>query len=278
MDRFARIGRFGLKMHASDARNRTDAFAPVPHDLPGTHVMPAPGQQFGVKPDDTRGAGERKMNRKLFYTLIRVAGVISIIAMSSNVVFAGWDEKRNYVLIKTGMYQPTGDLDRAGYDTGLNAGAAYGRYLNRYLVLETSLDFSAMDQKLRGTNATAGNYSREDTIGVISILATLKAEYTVGPVSLFAGAGVGGYLMGLNSEVTTGNLGEFKVDDQDHVFGAHVVAGGRHTIGKNFFVGVEGSYRWTQDVDIKKTTGTVPVEYTGNLNGYTVAILGGYRF
>jgi hypothetical protein len=36
--------------------------------------------------------------------------------------------------------------------------------------------------------------------------------------------------------------------------------------------------RWTQDVDVKKVSGTVPVEYSGNLNGYTITFSSGYRF
>jgi hypothetical protein len=221
---------------------------------------------------------ENTMKQNRIYVVILVAAVIMTIALNAGVVFADSDDYRNYALIKAGMNQATSDFDNAGYDAGIDLAAVYGRYLTNYLVLEGGLDLFYANQDLSGATATAGSYSREDRIDVAAFLVTLKGEFPVGPVRLFAGGGVGGYLFTLNSEIESARLGEFDTDDSDEVFGVHVVTGGRFNIGKRFFFGIEGLYRWTQDVDVKKLSGTVPVEYSGNLNGYTITFSSGYRF
>ncbi len=218
------------------------------------------------------------MKRSRIYVVILVTTVIVAIALTAGVVFADSDDYRNYVFVKAGMNQTTSDFDNAGYDAGIDLAAVYGRYLTNYLVVEGAFELFCADQDLSGSTATAGSYSREDKIGVAALLGTIKGEFPVGPVRLFAGGGVGVYSFTLNSEIESNRLGEFDTDDSDEVFGVHVVTGGRFNIGKRFFLGIEGLYRWTQDVDIKKISATVPVEYSGNLNGYTVALSTGFRF
>jgi len=100
----------------------------------------------------------------------------------------------------------------------------------------------------------------------------------VGSVALYDGAGVGGYFVSLYSDIETSLQGDYDKDDDDIAFGAHIVAGGYYDITPRFFVGVEGMYRWTGDIDIQDK-GAVPVQVKGDLNGYTVtAVLAGFRF
>ena len=48
--------------------------------------------------------------------------------------FAEERAPRNYVTVKTGLYNPTGDLDT--FDTGLNVEGAFGRYFHKNFALE----------------------------------------------------------------------------------------------------------------------------------------------
>ena len=107
---------------------------------------------------------------------------------------------------------------------------------------------------------------------------TLKGELPVGAASIFGGIGGGVYTVTLDSDIETSRLGDFSTDDDDTVLGAHVVAGANYDITDRFFAGVEGMYRWTDDVDIHETVATIPVEYSGDLSGFSVTFNGGFRF
>lgn len=204
--------------------------------------------------------------------------VISIFVLAVSQAVADPKEYKNYARIGVGANQPTDDLDDADYDAGVHTSFSYGRYLGKNLIIEGAANWFAADEEFSGSTVTAGTYDREDLLGVSVLSITLKGEFPVGPVRLFAGAGAGAYFANLDSEIDTQNLGSFDVDDQDEVFGAHVVAGGSYDITSRVFIGIEGLYRWTDDIDIRKTVGTVPVQYKGNLDGFAITFSGGFRF
>ncbi len=185
---------------------------------------------------------------------------------------------RNYGQIRLGVNEFTDDMDDADMDTGVDLGAAYGRYLTPYLVLEAAIDFFASDRDVRGSNRTAGSYDIDDTLGVMAVLATIKGEFPVGRVRIFGGGGVGYYLVALNSDIDTAYLGDFDEDESDSVFGAHVVAGVNFDITRRFFAGLQGMYRWTDDIDIDERVATVPIRLEGDLSGYVVNLTAGFRF
>lgn len=205
--------------------------------------------------------------------------LVALAGLTSKAVRAEAGEYKNYARGGLGVHQFRSDLEDAGYDdTGVALDAAYGRYLARNLVIEGSLGYLYTDQDFSGSTGTAGFYTRDDEISVSTLLVTLKGEIPAGPVTFYAGGGAGIYFVALDSEIETEDLGDFDVDDDDTVFGVHVVVGGYHNINERFFVGMEGLYRWTDDVDINKTTGTVPVRLNGDLDGFTVTATAGFRF
>ena len=199
-------------------------------------------------------------------------------ALAGEPVEAAAADFRNYGMAGIGLNRPTGGLDDAGYDTGLITRITYGRMLGKNLVVEGTAEFFYTDQDLSGTTAVAGYYTREDKLGVSALMVTLKGQFPAGPLTLFAGAGVGGYYVSLDSEIETSALGDFDVDDDDSVWGVHVVLGATWDLTPRIFLGGQGLYRWTDDVNIEKRVGTVPVELKGDLDGYAVAFLGGFRF
>lgn len=209
--------------------------------------------------------------------------VVFVVAIAFTAAIAGgaWAdsaEYKNYGRLTIGMNQPTGDLDDTGYDAGFNIAATYGRYLGKNLVVEGSLGTFFADQDFTGTNGFTGNFTREDIVSASSILGTLKGELPVGPLTLFAGAGVGIYFVTLDSDIDTTFLGDLDADDSDSVFGMHVVVGGNVNITHRVFIGFEGLYRWTTEFDMRDRVGTIPVEVEGDLDGYTLCLLGGFRF
>lgn len=206
---------------------------------------------------------------------------VCFLAFMSVTASAGWADSsvyKNYGKANLGMNDFTGDLDDAGYDEYGAFGITYGRYLGKNLVIEGGISYFQTDQDISGSNPTAGTYTREDSIFVNAISATLKGEFPVGPVRFYGGAGVGGYFVFLNTEIETSRLGSFNADDDDVVFGVHALAGAYYDITPRIFAGIEGMYRWTGNIDIIKNTGTVPVEIEGDLNGYVLSVSAGFRF
>ena len=219
-----------------------------------------------------------KSGRKHLIGIVAAVNVLSII-VAGNVMADDGVWRANYAQLKLGAFQPTSDLDDAGFDAGPLASVAYGRYLTRYLAVETSIEgFGTKNDDLHGTSNIIGSYEQENTLATTAFLVTLKGEYPIGPISLFGGIGGGFYVVTLDSDIDTSTRGDFSVDDDDSVFGVHVVAGANYDITDRFFIGLEGMYRWTDDFDLSETVAHIPVEYSGDLSGFSVTVNAGFRF
>ena len=218
------------------------------------------------------------METKHLVGLLAAVNVVGL-CMAGNVMAEDNYMRNNYGLVKVGMFQPSGDMDDANYDNGGDLSLVYGRYLNRYLVLEAGFDVFGSDQKtIYGYNPRVGDYRQDNSLVAVAGLVTLKGEMPVGPVDLFGGIGGGIYSVTLSSDIDSSRYYDISTDDSDGVFGMHVVAGANFNINDRFFVGVEGKYRWTGDVDIHDTVASIPVDYKGDLSGYAVTFNAGLRF
>jgi opacity protein-like surface antigen len=207
--------------------------------------------------------------------------LIFLLALAGLAVHTAWadpGEYKNYGRVGVGVNQFSADLDDAGFDAGITSNATCGRYLAKNLVFEATVGYLYTDQDFSGSTSVAGSYTRDDKISVSSILATLKGQIPVGPVTFYGGAGIGVYYAAFSTEIETANLGDFDVDDDDTVLGVHLVVGGCFDITQRFFIDAEGLYRRTGDLNINKTTGTVPVQLKGDLDGFAVTVSAGYRF
>jgi len=215
--------------------------------------------------------------RKQLIGMLAAANVMGLV-MAGNVMAEENSKKLNSAQVKVGMFKPTGDMDDADYDNGGDFSGSYGRYLNKFLILEAGFDAFGSEQNLSGRNDQAGSYTQDNYLVGVAGFVTLKGEYSAGPVDLFGGFGGGIYSVTLDSEIDSSRLGDLDTDDSDGVFGVHVVAGVNYNINQRFFVGVEGKYRWTDDVEIRETVAAIPIEYTGDLSGYMVTFNAGIRF
>ena len=184
----------------------------------------------------------------------------------------------NYARIGIGGSVFTDDLEEAEFDGGVNGSLSYGRYLFKYLVVEATIGGFATGEEFEGDTSLAGDYTRTDTIFVNTLLATVKGEWPIGPVRVFAGGGVGAYFLTLRSDMETDRLGDFESSQSDSVIGVHGVAGAYYDITRRFFIGLEGMYYQTDDIEIDEEAATIPVHYDGNLNGVTLAMTCGFKF
>lgn len=62
------------------------------------------------------------------------------------------------------------------------------------------------------------------------------------------------------------------------MFGVHITFGANYNLTDYVYVGLEGKYRWTDEVDLHDSFAGYDVAYEGNLNGYSVAATLGMRF
>jgi hypothetical protein len=203
---------------------------------------------------------------------------VAIAAVSGGAAWAVDGPLPNYVIGELGFYSPADDLDKAGFDAGINFSAAYGRYIAKYLIFEAGIGYFYTERDFLGGASIAGSYTRDDSIGVSPITLSLKGAFTAGNVEFYGGGGIGGYFMVFNSDIAASNLGSFSVDDDEVVLGAHVLAGANFNISPRFFIGVDGRYLWTDSVSIVQRVADIPITYSGNLNGYTVNLAFGFRF
>ncbi len=218
------------------------------------------------------------MNKSARQIICGLAAINLVGLGMAGAVMAGEDGWRNYGQGRFGMLQPAGDFNDADYDTGAAFAATYGRYLTSNLIVEGTFEFAGAERDTSGITASAGHYEQDNTLSSGAGLITLKAEHDAGLVRLFAGGGVGVYAVTLESDLETSRLGDFDRDDSDTVFGAHAVAGVVFDVSDRFFIGAEGLYRWTDEVDIAETVAEIPVAYKGDLSGYQLSMSAGFRF
>lgn len=217
---------------------------------------------------------EPKTMSRLFATIL----IIVICVMCFGVSTAAESKRKNYVFGQVGMFQPDGDIDDLDFDTGLDGSFGYGRYLTQHLVVEGALDAFGTDRATSGQHDVGGFYTSDEWLIGMGGLVTLKGVVSAGPVDMFVGAGVGIYSVIWLIDVESSNLGSFGRDDSDFIFGAHAVLGANYNINQFWFVGLEGSYRWTEDAELTDTVAGIPLFYKGDLSGYSVEVTVGFRF
>jgi hypothetical protein len=150
------------------------------------------------------------MKRSARSGLMFLLFLLALAGLTSNAAWADAGEYKNYARGGVGIHQFRSDMEDAGYDdTGFALDAIYGRYLAKHLVIEGTAGYLYTDQIFSGSTSTAGSYTRDDEINVGTLLVTLKGEIPAGPVTFYAGGGVGIYFVTLNSDIETDDLGDF---------------------------------------------------------------------
>ena len=199
--------------------------------------------------------------------------------------------------IKAGVYDPTGDLDDAEFDTGFNGEVAFGRYVIPNLAVELGVGYWQTEASYGGVfvDPTLGvvTFSEDDEVQVIPITLTVKGVLPADMFELYLGGGIGWYFASYDTDawmsgtvMDTPFRGSISFDDDDNVFGGHVVAGALINFSERFFFGVEGKYIWTAEAEasgtaqviVDSTFVPVPIHMEGDLNGYTVTGVLGVKF
>lgn len=207
--------------------------------------------------------------KKSIFSIV-VLGVVLVMTAP----FAAYGQDlSNYIVIKPGVYVPTGDLEDLGFDTGFGGEVALGHYFHRNIVGELGVGYLQSNSSVSGTVDSISGTLELD-MWAIPVTATGKLVYAVDNAELYGGAGIGVYFVQMDVD-GTGTIGGTPVsvsgDDDDTVFGGHVVAGGTVDLSSNAFIGIEGKYLFTDDIGVFGTD-------IAKLNGFMVIGTVGYRF
>ncbi len=190
--------------------------------------------------------------------VVLVLGVLLVLALP----FAAYgQDMANYIVVKPGVYIPSGDLDDADFDTGFNIEGVLGHYYHPNFAAELGVGYFETESDVAGD---------EGDVWVIPVTISGKGVYPLYGGEIYAGAGVGIYFASIEAKVA--GLGTD--DDDDIVFGAHVMVGGNVDVAEDIFLGIEGKYIFTDETDV--TLLGMPVE--SDLNGFTVTGNLGIRF
>lgn len=174
----------------------------------------------------------------------------------------------NYVLLKTGIYSPSGDFVLNNFNNGqartdLNSKSGFagevavGRYFTPMLAAEIGAGYFESDGYPSGQGDTK--------IRVVPLTATGKFLFPVGMFEPYGLAGLGAYISDLN---VAGNTGNFRGGTEINI-GVHAGAGFNVNFHNNMMVGLEGKYLWAEP-----SFGGQDVK----LNGFVTTATLGFRY
>jgi outer membrane protein W len=171
-------------------------------------------------------------------------------------------EKREYIVLKAGIYTPTSNA-LEGFDIGFNGEVAVGHYFNPYFASELSAGYFTSSYSDRG--------NRKFDLWVVPVTLALKAIYPVGKFELYALGGVGAY------------FANAKLDNSDYsnatALGSFLGGGANLNFDRNWFfdntwfIGVEGKYLWARPSFNFRGT-----DVSANIDGWIVTGNIGYKF
>jgi opacity protein-like surface antigen len=176
-------------------------------------------------------------------------------------ISATGQERQDYIIVKGGVYSPTGGLDDLNFGTGFNGEVAWGHYFSPNFALEVG-----------------AGYFESDDLRVVPFLATGKALYPTGNWELFAELGVGAYFAKLNGTLNNPALGIIVYNEDDAVFGLSLGFGVNYNITEEFFLGIGGKYLLTSDAEFGGFATSGPAKLETELDGYIVTGVFGFRF
>jgi len=179
------------------------------------------------------------MKRTAFIVLLTAVVFMVFVPAASYAEHKRWD---GYLSFKGGAYFPTGDLEDYDFDSGFNGEILLGMYFNKNLALEFGGGYFQTDASFR-----AGAFREEDEVWVIPVIANIKGVLPLKNIELFGGGGFGVYFANIDVEGYDPLIGNFSAEDDDAVFGGHILAGFNVDLSDKVFIGIEGKYIFTAD-------------------------------
>lgn len=198
---------------------------------------------------------------KVFILVCTLLSILSLPLIS----FAQERKDNTYIVIKPGVFIPSGDLNDKGFDNGFMGELAIGSYYTPNIALEAGVSY----YQTKASKADSV-VVEDDKIWVVPVTITFKGVLPLKGVELTGGAGVGVYFATLDVSGTSTLTGGFSSTGHGTALGGHAVAGLNVDISPKMFIGVEGKYIFTTGADL--------LDAKVKLNGFAATGVLGYRF
>lgn len=210
------------------------------------------------------------MKRKVLFTSVLIVAFFLFIPFS---VFG--QDSSNYFMVKAGFYSPTGDLDDDDFDDGFNGELVFGHYFSPNFSLEGAIGYITTD--MSETEPAVPPININVDIWEVPLTLTAKGIYPINNMEFYGGAGIGIYIWKADFDASQGAVSESD-DDGGAEFGFHVMAGVNFNISDKLFLGIEAKHIWTGEVTAEFELAGTDLEEEGDLNGFTITGLIGFRF
>ncbi len=198
-------------------------------------------------------------------TRITVIVLGSLLFLVSPGLVVGQETPDNYFVAKLGLYNPTGDLDDAKFESSGNIELIYGHYFSPKFVLEGGL---GMFHAEGGETSEAKLLFTDRDLTAPGIVVTPKFIHRTGKWEVFGGGGVGIYRPRLEVYYLAPSVPNF--DETETAYGIHALGGATYDVAPSWYLGFEAKYIWISEVDFDG------IEL--DLNGYMLLFDIGHRF
>ncbi len=160
-----------------------------------------------------------------------------------------------YVAFKPGMYMPRSS-DLNGFDNGFNGDFAFGARLTPNIAVEAGLGFfytGGAKTIGKGTSLSQTHYD----LDVWDFTLTLKGIIPYGKWEFFGLGGGGIYSVSApyNFNGYYHYSYPYYYNDYDYIWGGYLGGGIHYNITRQFFLGVEGKYLWTEQASFSGING-----------------------
>ena len=181
-----------------------------------------------------------------------------------------------YVALKPGIYSPqSSDLDSSGF----NGEIAFGYRFNPNIAAEFGIGYFYTEGEATAVGATFVVREKFD-INVVPLTLTLKAILPYKQWEFFGLGGAGVYIVSGPYDYYYYDYYyyDYDYDDYDAVLGGYLGGGVHYNITPAVFVGVEGKYLWTDEVELRDESYGIPLEAKFKMNGIIATAVFGFKF
>jgi hypothetical protein len=117
----------------------------------------------------------------------------------------------------------------------------------------------------------------------MAILATASAYYPfkffpIKKGELCAGAGAGFYFVDGEADLSSSIGGDFSIDGDDSIYGAHFELGANVDFTRVIFLGIKGKYIWTEEAKFEGNAFGTATEFEVDLTRMIILVNIGFRF
>ena len=192
-------------------------------------------------------------------------------------LYVAGQEYQSFIALKIGTYNPTGDLDDSGFDSGTGGEFVWGIYYFENFSTEFGVGYFASDLSISSIVSGFGQVEQKADVAALPFFLSLKGHIPFVVGEIYGGAGIDFIIAGVDFTIKT-PLGTASFTDANYIFGGHIMVGLNFNITERLFIGVEGKYLVTTDASFSDTNRGLIWTADINFTGYSLFGQVGYRW